>query len=118
VSLGYIGEGNEGDYDEDDPDDVPLCRFDLYRRFHEGADQQKVEHLCGTDSYEDGEWMEVRDGSYCTQLDARLPKKLLKQAAQFILDQVSDALKNYKHEKRLYERLSWIEIKNNKPCVS
>jgi len=27
VSLEYIGEGLSGDYDEEDPEDVPLLRF-------------------------------------------------------------------------------------------
>jgi len=32
VELEWIGEGYEGDYDPEDPEDVPLLRFTVYRR--------------------------------------------------------------------------------------
>lgn len=33
VVIEWIGEGIDGDYDEEDPDDEPLCRFSVYRRY-------------------------------------------------------------------------------------
>jgi hypothetical protein len=66
VELEYIGEGDCGDYDETDPDDVPLVRFSLYRMYVDGIDNDKFADVCDTCDYDHCEWGAVRDGSYCT----------------------------------------------------
>ena len=53
VSLVNLDEGNDGDYDPADPDDVNLLRFDVYEKI-------------------DGEWTPVEGGSYCTQTPASI----------------------------------------------
>lgn len=55
VELADIGEGLGGDFDPDDPEDVPLLRFTFL-----------VQNL-------EGEWDAMDDCSYCTSIDARTP---------------------------------------------
>lgn len=105
VVLEYIGEGNDGDYDPDDPDDEPLLRFSLYRR-DDGDDRLNSLYF---EPAHDG-WLSVSDGSYCTQLSARADRELLTKAANHILDEVRHTLSDCGREKRLYELLSWIEL--------
>lgn len=59
MDLDDLGEGENGDYDPDDPEDTPLLRFSFYARPTGAGDK-------------DGELMEIRDSSYCTLIDARL----------------------------------------------
>jgi len=62
----YIGEGNEGDYDEDDPDDVPRLRASLYQ---------------GEDA--------IDDASYCTLATPTVNKEKLTEEAERLLSSVS-----------------------------
>lgn len=66
LSLVHIDEGYNGDYEEDDFEDSPLLRFDLSEMV-------------------DGEWVNVRDGSACTMLDARSDRNFLEKAAEGML---------------------------------
>jgi len=85
VSLEWLQEGEDGDYRKDDPTDVPLLRYDV-------AEQN------GTD------WEDLPDSSYCTDIDARIPRERQLEAAQTILD----ILTTEGASKRLMERVSWI----------
>ena len=82
-----IGEGNSGEYDSRDPDDVALLRFDIMRRD------------------EDGEWEQIQDGSYCTQMPVDTPAPILRKALEHILAQIMKAGGSVK---RRAEELSWI----------
>jgi hypothetical protein len=88
------GEGICGDYNEEDPNDVPLLRFDVMFK-GEQAD----------------------NGSYCTQLQVTDKRPLLKKAVKLILNV---AEKYFGDEgslsgfKRSMEELSWMEIKDGK----
>lgn len=117
VSLEWIGEGLSGDYDSKDPDDIPLLRFNLYRKFTEGDDEQKIINLCESDTYVDGDWMAVQDGSYCVQLSALDEHNHLYCAAKFILNQVESGIRNWKREKTLYQKLSWVKILDGIPVI-
>lgn len=55
VVAEYIGEGNSGDYDESDPDDQPLMRYDFFQ----------VRNL-DTHLSEDDDLLEEAVDSYCT----------------------------------------------------
>lgn len=88
VLLSYIGEGRSGDYDPEDPDDVPLLRYDLDRK-------------------EDDKWIAVENGSYCTELPTSISRHEAELAASIILDNVADLVKSNKH-KRMCEKLSWL----------
>jgi hypothetical protein len=90
VSLNWdCFEGNEGEYDESDPNDEPLLRFDI-----------------------DKEGEEVQDGSYCTQLTAFDDRKLLIRAARAILSEAEDRWNS--GFKRAMEQMSWIGTKNGR----
>ena len=88
----WIGEGNEGDYNEDDPTDVPLLRFSCYKRVKNKGDQ----FMCFD------EWEEMSDASYCTCLPIHTSIGMLAQAAALILQAIQDV--NYK---RTLEGYSW-----------
>jgi len=91
VSWDDIGEGICGDYDPDNPDDIPLLRFYV-------------------DIFQDGQWEEVEDASYCTQMPVATPVPILERALRYLHAEYKDALSGYPYSsvKRLGERLSWI----------
>ena len=90
VELEDIGEGRSGDYDAEDPDDVPLMRFTVL----------KLE--------KDGSWEPVDDASYCTQIPAYTSPADMERLAQLILVSVEDAVLAGKSVKKRCEELSWI----------
>jgi hypothetical protein len=115
VNLEWIGEGISEDYNQDDPDDIPLLRYAVYRKFTKDC-KNKAERLSSDfRGFNIGEWMEVDDSSYCTQLSALENRDLLIEAAQFILAYVQSGVRDFNHEKRLYELLSWVGIKDGVP---
>ena len=73
VEWAYIGEGYNGDYDPSDPDDVELLRFYVY-------------HI------DDGEWVEVEDASYCTNMPLRADQSIIEASLLALFDRFSDAL--------------------------
>ena len=86
-----LGEGFQGDYDENDPEDENLLRFDVYVK-------------------EDGDWVAVDDASYCTQVSAKTSNKDLNRLLGVLMDNFYDALHNqhYISVKKLGEQMSWI----------
>lgn len=108
VELDWAGEGWADEYDPENPHDDPLLRFTVYRKFVEGDDQDKQLQICEPDGYEDGDWMAVMDGSYCTQLSARTDRDVLNGKALTILTTVENTCRDFRRDKRLYESLSWI----------
>ena len=90
VEIEWIGEGKCGDFDETDHDDIPLLRFTVLDRGDDWAS-----------------WETVSDGSYCTNLPATLPRKIVQAAAEYLLRQV-EGVPNIK---KLCEQLSWIDEK-------
>ncbi len=97
VEIEDIGEGISGDYDENDPEDIPLVRFYI-------------------SCLVNGEWEELEDASYCTQLPATLDENLLKVATDIILEEVKDRILEGHSIKKICERLSWIgeeNVRNN-----
>lgn len=81
-------EGWNGEYDQDDPDDSPLLRFDV--------------------NFNDEE---MDDGSYCTQLKATDKRSLLVKATKVILSRAEDTFNT--GIKRAMEEMSWLKIENN-----
>lgn len=59
ATFEFIGEGNNGEYDETDPTDVPLLRIDI----EVGPDYAKATDAEPTD---DPAWFTPSDGSICT----------------------------------------------------
>jgi hypothetical protein len=115
VDLEWNFEGIDGDYDASDPDDIPLLRYAVYRKFTKDC-KNNAERLCSDfRRFNIGEWMEVDDSSYCTQLSALENRDSLIEAAQFILAYVQSGVRDFNREKRLYELLSWVGIKDGVP---
>jgi hypothetical protein len=103
VEWTELGEGYNGDYDEEDEDDEELLRFDTYIRIEALEENPERKHnIWGYpaltaqqlwDSYPDG-WVPVEDGSWCTEFRAsatpaqRLAglQVLMKEFRQTLLD--------------------------------
>ena len=117
VDIDWEGEGVDGDYDGTDPDDVPLLRYNVSRKFTADCRDDRFYYLTGEqyEGREIGEWCYVEDSSYCTQLRIDAPREQLIDAAQFILFYVEDGVRDLERQKRMYESLSWICLKNGKP---
>jgi hypothetical protein len=99
VELSWIGEGWNGDYQADDPNDEPLLRFDISA--HKSLNNPYAEPDNG-----DG-WEPILDASYCTQLLA-CDKPIAIKALRHIMDVVKpEVLRGYSI-KKVCERLSWI----------
>ena len=84
-----IGEGLDGDYNPEDPTDVPLLRFDSYVKV-------------------DGEWEPVEDGSYCTRVSAYANKATLDALATIIVNGLVEVTGGGYSPKRYLESMSWI----------
>lgn len=89
VELEWIGEGHDGDFDPDWPEDEPLMRFTVLRRV-DGVNEQ------------------IDDASYCTTIRADAPRDELLAHANTILREVADLVRNGQSIKKLCEGLSWI----------
>lgn len=90
VELEHIGEGYNGDYDPDDPNDRQLLRFTVSVRD------------------EDGEWQQVDDASYCTELTVNLSAEKAQQVLTFIMSEVYDDVVGGNSIKKRCEMLSWV----------
>ena len=98
VEVSWIGEGISGDYDPDDPADKPLLRFDIYSRRDRGSEATV------------GEWEQVEDASYCTQMPAMLlftHREEMLAWAESVWDEVWEAITSGDSVKRTCESLSW-----------
>lgn len=82
----WIGEGWNGDYDKDNPEDVPLLRFS-----------------CREYSTRDQAWYGMNDASYCTRMPINSSLDMLARAGVIILEVIVD---DVSYKKRL-EELSW-----------
>jgi hypothetical protein len=82
----WIGEGESGDFDPADPNDVARLRASLYYN---------------------GE--QVDDGSYCTFATLETPKDELVKSAQDIMRQVSIDSKGQLRSRRVMEDWTWTE---------
>lgn len=83
-----LGEGLDGDYDPENPNDRNLLRFDVYRM-------------------ENNEWKDVEDGSYCTMMDVQTPYTVLQEELVHFMNTIHDDISNHGKAKRLCESLSW-----------
>lgn len=91
--LGWIGEGKDGDYRPDDPEDEPYLRFDLYVR---ATPKGRV-------------WEAPEDTSYCTALTAFSDERTCREAISRILSETAEPLSEGHRVKRVCESLSWMD---------
>lgn len=106
VEFTYIGEGNSGDYDPYDANDVPRLRFYCYRWNTNKPSELTIYKTDGSpeETFDlDGSWEEVEDTSYCTMLTPKASEQVLKRYAYL----VSDALDSPSPKRRL-EEITWI----------
>lgn len=106
VEWTNLGEGVDGDYDESDPDDVNLLRFDVYVLASD-ADSHRGEPT------KDGVPLReaIDDASYCTDTPAGTGELALRGLLLRIMGAVHSAdasLSNPPRIKRLCESLSWL----------
>lgn len=112
VELSWEGEGLSGDYDENNPKDIPLLRYSVYRKYSELDNEERVANVCDWGEVNDGDWLFVTNSSYCTQLPATAPREQLRIAAYMLLNKVHGPVKNLEYHRKLYESLSWIRLSN------
>ena len=98
VCWANIGEGYEGDYDEDDPEDENLLRYDVY-----------VYDTYNEDC-EEGYWRAIDDASYCTYVSADTDNETLMKLLNVLMRNFYDVLHDDINAsvKKLAERMSWI----------
>lgn len=86
-----LGEGLDGDYNEDDPEDVELLRFDVYE-------------------WVNGEWEPVDNASYCTNFPVSATKEQRREGLKVLMAGVYKDLVSGNSIKKICEKLSWIGI--------
>lgn len=84
-----IGEGLNGDYNPDDPEDVALLRFDI-------------------DRWNGFDWEPVDDASYCTNVPASTDTDTLMTLLEQIMAEVGDDVRAGISVKKKCEGLSWL----------
>lgn len=86
-----IGEGHCGDYDEEDPEDENLLRYDVY-------------------VLDEDDWIAVDDASYCTYVPADTDREELMRLLGILMDEFYEVLHDDIHAsvKKLGERMSWV----------
>jgi hypothetical protein len=89
VEYDWMGEGDNGDYQPDNPEDKPLLRFTVYQL--KGAT-----------------WHPVEDSSNITLLPITTSEEILGKLARYILNIVKNHVLIGRKIKGECERLSWI----------
>jgi hypothetical protein len=93
VEWSELGEGWEGEYNENDPNDEELLRFDV--------------SIWNCDPEEP--WIAVEDASYCTAFPVNTDPILRERALNYIMDEIWEQLADSRCSiKRICEKLSWI----------
>ena len=97
VDFITIGEGYNGDYNPDDPNDEELIRFDVYAKNIEGFDSD--------------DWIAVDDASYCTTIPVNSPMEELEKKITIVFNEYKNVATHIKQGgsvRKLGETLSWI----------
>ena len=97
IEWEWIGEGVDGDYQEDDPYDEPLLRFSVSKRIEK--------------NYLGQEWEQCDDASYCTLLSIHTDRDTLSQALTYLMNEFYEPVTEGHSIKKLGERMSWIDLK-------
>ena len=93
VELEDIGEGYNGDYDPDDPNDTPLLRFTVSIHY-----------------VDEDQWYQIDDASYCTRLPVSITEEQANSVLNLIMNEVYDAVIGGNSIKRRCEMLSWVSL--------
>ncbi|MDE1821060.1 MAG: hypothetical protein KGJ23_08045 [Euryarchaeota archaeon] len=84
VEWEETGEGWQGDFDPDDPEDEELLRFYVYRKVGR-------------------EWHPVEDGSYCTAMPVATSPAIRKRALVALMNELYDGARDGRVEPGRYE---------------
>lgn len=87
----YADEGYEGYYQSEDPDDVPLLRFDI-----------------ATWNNEDKQWVCLEDASYCTLMPIDTPRGILMLGLKALMSEFYSSALEGSVNRRLCEQYSWM----------
>lgn len=90
VELEHIGEGICGEYNPDDPEDMPLLRFTVF----------KLE--------EDGSKTQIENGSFCTIMPTETPDHIQDLGLKLIMEKVHGRVIAGQSIKRVSQELSWL----------
>ena len=104
VELANIGEGYNGDYDPNDPDDTELVRFYVYVNANYGKTKKDG-------SPKKPDWEDVEDSSCCTTIPCHSNIETLIHKAITIHKRFRKVIGAYPVEtstKKLAEELSWV----------
>lgn len=94
VSVEWLGEGEEGDFQPLEPRDQPLLRFDAQKNI----------------GIVDNVWEDLDNGSYCTQVPAYAPREILEAMPRYLVARLE--AEGGAYPKRLMEQLSWVTEKD------
>ncbi len=93
VEWAKLGEGIDGDYNPDDPDDVELLRFDVSRKTK-------------------GHWEAIDDASYCTQIPVSATPEQRQSGLEWIMAEVYEPASQGASIKKICELLSWLSLES------
>lgn len=88
-----LGEGIDGDFDKNDPEDTELLRFDVSQLVN-------------------GEWEAIDDASYCTQVPVSATPEQRAKGLELIMSEVYEWASQGYSIKKVCERLSWISLES------
>ncbi len=91
IEMDYIGEGLSGDYQKDDPDDMPLLRFTVF--------QKELTEIT---------WKEVEEASYCTNVPVNTSRGHLVYMLENIMICIAEDIRNEKSIKKKCQEFSWL----------
>lgn len=105
IELEDIGEGECGEYDENDPNDTPYLRF--YTQVRGGLAKQ---YTAGILSYSVDEtaWRDLPRGSYCTRIPATASEEVQKAFLEELMSRSYDAITRIEGYKRILEEATWL----------
>lgn len=101
VEFVELGEGLSGDYDENNPDDVELLRFDVFVR--PTGDEQDYD--LGEFSDETGAWVDPGDASYCCGIPVTATPEQKQAALRYIASHIGTPPR-----KHAMQACSWIAL--------
>jgi hypothetical protein len=111
VEFVDLGEGYNGDYDPEDPEDTKLLRFDAYIKRTPSTTFNEENGLEDNDQDDyKGGWAMRENSSFCTQVPADTPKETLRAVARGIATGLDRTLEEkpheWKHTASLFSHLS------------
>jgi hypothetical protein len=102
-----LSEGWNGYYQEDDPYDEELLRFDVSWWLPDTDDPENLDPL-NENAF--GDWSDPGDASYCTRFPASATPEQRQKGLESLMNAVYDPLTRGYSIKKLCEELSWIGL--------